>query len=96
VLRTGAAPTTLYGLTCRSCRGQRTGHKHIRVPQELGRPGLSPGVFFFPVAGTGSPTPGPRLRVLDRRERNDRRSAWYRQAKETKRGERDTGSRTSS
>jgi hypothetical protein len=38
VMRAGAAPTTLYGLTCRSRRGQRTGHKHIRVPQELGTP----------------------------------------------------------
>lgn len=41
-------------------------------------------------------TPGPRLSVLDRWERNDRRSAWYCQAKATKCGERDTGSRTSS
>jgi hypothetical protein len=38
VMRAGAAPTTSYGLMCRSRRGQRTGPKHIRVPQELGTP----------------------------------------------------------
>jgi hypothetical protein len=49
-----------------------------------------------PELETGLRTPGPRLCVVDRWERNDRRAAWYRQAKETKRGERDGGSRTSS
>lgn len=49
---------------------------------------------IIPAVGTGVRTPGPRSGVLDRWERTDRRAVGYRQAKETKRGERSTGSRT--
>ncbi len=31
-------PKQRNGLLLRSCRGQRTGHRHTRVPQELGTP----------------------------------------------------------
>jgi hypothetical protein len=77
-----------------SYRGRRAGRRHNRVLQEPGRPGLSPGVSSG--SGDRMVNPWPAVGRLDRRERNDRRAAWYRQAKETKRGERDTGSRTSS
>jgi hypothetical protein len=60
--KAGAAPTTSYGLSSRSCRGRRAGHMHTRILQELGRPCRSPGVTFR-LVGTGLPTPGPRSGV---------------------------------
>jgi len=38
VLRAGGHAKPPYDLVARSCRGQRAGHRHIRVPQELGTP----------------------------------------------------------
>jgi hypothetical protein len=79
----------------RARRGLRAGRRHMRVLQELWEARIV-SRRHSPELETGLRTPGPRLCVVDRWERNDRRAAWYRQAKETKRGERDGGSRTSS
>ena len=59
---TGAAPTHRNGLVRRSRRGPRTGHRHTRVPQELGTPYVSTSTS----SGVGSQTTKPG--VLEGRE----------------------------
>src|SRR5262249_54000577 len=60
--------------------------------RNLGGPESSPCVTIR--TGDRMRNPRPAVSALDRRERNDRRSARYRQAKATKRGERGAGRRS--
>jgi hypothetical protein len=86
VLRAGAAPTTLYGLTCRSRRGQRTGHKHIRVLQELGTPRRFHLFIDWLMGEVPDPKlPGPKLASDLAGSTKTGAMGGHRQAKETKR-----------
>ncbi len=87
MVRTGAASARRNGLTCRSRRGRRAGHRHKRVPQERGRPRSfpheTPGVWGTRVTNVSRSAGVCRLPPA---EANRKRPERYRQAKETKRG----------
>ena len=68
----------------RSCRGQRTGQTHTRVPQEPGRPALS-----FRKVGLGVPNPklpGPRPCIQGRGERTAGGNERYRRGEDNEPG----------
>jgi hypothetical protein len=83
---TGAAPNHPSGLVGRSCRGLRTGHKHSGVSQEPERTcRLHIDTSWLGVAKPENSRPQAGVGPCGSHEH--RRTVWYRQAKETKRGE---------
>ena len=83
-----------YGLTCPSCRGQRTGHKHIRVLQELGTPCRFHLLIDWLKGEEPDPKlPGPKSASGLAEGRRQARGNGHRRAKETKCG--GTGGRES-
>src|SRR5439155_17657461 len=70
---------TIRAWCVRSRRGRRTWRKHTKAPQELGRPWTSPGAIFR--HGDRIMNHRPAVVRSGPQGANDRRSAWYRQAK---------------
>ena len=86
----GATPLRRHGNGgMRSCRSRRTWHRSTRgLPGTWEFLSVSTGIIR-PWGGRTQTLPVHRRCVLGRWERTRRRTVWYRQAKETKCGERD-------